>query len=169
MDEGHSGIEELGHTGVYAFDLELLRGFYRDVVGLEVTDEDPDIGIVFLSSRPASEHHELVLQRGRTAPADTCMTNQISWRMRDYDALWAGYRRLLAADAPVQQVVTHGNAIGVYFLDPEGTRNEFYWPTGASVAQPFRRSIELDPDVERVLRASAELVASDDHPYQPTA
>ena len=46
-----------------------MRDFYTRVMGLTVTDEDEDLDIVFFSSRPDEEHHEFVLQSGRTAPA----------------------------------------------------------------------------------------------------
>jgi catechol-2,3-dioxygenase len=162
-----SGIAELGHTGLYVFDLAKMRAFYTGVVGLHVTDEDTGVGIVFLSARPDIEHHELVLQRGRTAPAGTQLTNQISWRMTSFEALQHGYRRVVASGAEIQQVVTHGNALGVYFFDPEGNRNELYWNTGRTVAQPFRKSIELSDDLEQVLAESLRLVEAGDNPYQP--
>jgi len=61
-------ITGLGHTGFWVDDLDTMRDFYARVLGLTVTDEDPDRGIVFFSARPDLEHHEFVLQRGRTAP-----------------------------------------------------------------------------------------------------
>lgn len=60
-------IMKLGHTGLWVYDLPKMRDFYERIVGLTVTDEDPDLGIVFFSSRPEEEHHEFVLQEGRTS------------------------------------------------------------------------------------------------------
>src|SRR5712692_4179950 len=45
-------IARLGHVGLYTNDLDKQRRFYQDVLGLTVTDEDPDVGMVFLSARP---------------------------------------------------------------------------------------------------------------------
>ena len=53
----------LGHTGLWVTDLAVMRDFYERVVGLTVTDEDEEQGIVFLSAQPEVEHHEFVLQR----------------------------------------------------------------------------------------------------------
>src|SRR3954467_6440126 len=74
-------IAGLGHTGFWVHDLEKMRDFYSRVIGLTVTDEDEERGIVFLSSRPDEEHHEFVLQRGRTAPDGAKLTHQVSWRV----------------------------------------------------------------------------------------
>src|ERR1700722_7584593 len=62
------GIAKLGHVGIHCNDLEATEAFYRDVVGLTVTDEDLQAGMVFLSAQPDQEHHELVLLRGRDVP-----------------------------------------------------------------------------------------------------
>jgi len=53
----------LGHTGLWVDDLEKMRDFYERVIGLTVTDEDDEQGIVFFSAQPDVEHHEFVLQR----------------------------------------------------------------------------------------------------------
>lgn len=63
-------ISRLGHVGVHVKDLERAKQFYRDILGLEVTDEDPGLGVVFMSARPAEEHHELALFGGRNVGVD---------------------------------------------------------------------------------------------------
>jgi hypothetical protein len=55
-------------------------------------------------------------------------------------------------------VVTHGNAIGVYFLDPEHNTTEVYVQTGLPVPQPFREQISLDGTSEEILAESERLV-----------
>ena len=58
-------ISGLGHVGLYCSDLALQQAFYTDVLGLTKTDEDQERGLVFLSSQPDVEHHELLLVKGR--------------------------------------------------------------------------------------------------------
>jgi len=136
------GITELGHTGLWVHDLEVMRAFYIEVVGLTVTDEDLDVGIVFLSSRPETEHHEIVLQRGAVeGPGNR--VHQISWRLDSLESLLAFDRRFSEYGVPIDQKVTHGNALGIYFFDPEGNRLEVYWVTGDDIRQPFRKPIEV--------------------------
>lgn len=157
----------LGHTGVWVDDLETMRDFYENIVGLTVTDSDTEFGIVFLSSRPEHEHHEFVLQTGRHAAPDTKLVHQISWRIDSYESLQLAHQRLVDHGVPIQQVVTHGNAFGVYFFDPEGNRNEFYWATGEDVHQPFRRSIDVTGPLQHTIDASRQMVGDDQPKYQP--
>ena len=61
-------ISGLGHVGIHVQDLEASRKFYSELLGLTVTDESPELGMVFLSAQPEVEHHELLLCGGRDAP-----------------------------------------------------------------------------------------------------
>jgi catechol-2,3-dioxygenase len=160
-------IAELGHTGLWVNDLTVMRDFYERVLGLTVTDEDETLGILFLSSRPNEEHHEFVLQTGREAPSGATLTHQISWRVVSLETLREFHRSFVAEGVRIQQVVTHGNAFGIYFFDPEGNRNEVYWPTGVDVPQPFRKSLNLDQEPEDVFAEAARLLADGGMAYQP--
>lgn len=160
-------IVELGHTGLWVNDLETMERFYTAVVGLQVTDRDDDLGIVFLSARPEAEHHEMVLQRGRTAPAEAKLTHQISWRVDSLETLVAYHHRLRDANVPVQQEVTHGNAMGIYFFDPEGNRNEVYVKVDRDVRQPFRKTLNLDQSQEEILAEAEDLLRDGNPAYQP--
>jgi catechol 2,3-dioxygenase-like lactoylglutathione lyase family enzyme len=83
----------LGHTGLWVHDLEKMRDFYERVIGLTVTDEDDEQGIVFFSAQPDVEHHEFVLQRGRTAPPGSKLPHQISWRVDSVETLQMYHHR----------------------------------------------------------------------------
>ncbi len=152
---GH--IIELGHTGIMVNDLTTCRDFYANMLSLTVTDEDDERGLVFLSSRPDVEHHELVLQKGRDL-TQASTVQQISWRVGSIEALQEYHARLVENNVTIDRVVTHGNALGVYFFDPEGNRNEVYVQTGREVRQPFARPIDVDQDVSSVLAESQRLV-----------
>lgn len=160
-------IVELGHTGLWVDDLDAMISFYRDVLGLHVTDRDDDLGIVFLSARPEREHHELVLQRGRTAAPGAKLTHQISWRLDGLESLVEFHRRFRDAGVPVQQEVTHGNAFGIYFFDPEGNRNEVYVRVDRNVRQPFRKTLNLDQDLDAILTEAESLLDDGGPAYQP--
>jgi catechol 2,3-dioxygenase-like lactoylglutathione lyase family enzyme len=160
-------ITGLGHTGFWVDDLATMRDFYARVLGLTVTDEDADQGIVFFSAQPDQEHHEFVLQRGRTAPAGSKLTHQVSWRVDSIETILEYHRRFRAEGIEVQQEVSHGNAVGIYFFDPEGNRNEVYLRLERDVRQPFRKSINLDQEPAEVF-AEVERLLSDGTPsYQP--
>lgn len=159
-------ITSLGHTGFWVRDLDGMRDFYERVLGLQVTDEDEDLGIVFFSSRPAQEHHEFVLQRGRTAPDGVLLTHQVSWRVDSIEALREFHRRFRAEGVQVQQEVTHGNAFGIYFFDPEGNRNEVYLRIERDVRQPFRKSLNLDQSAEQIFAEAEQLLDDGGEAYQ---
>jgi catechol 2,3-dioxygenase-like lactoylglutathione lyase family enzyme len=160
-------ITGLGHTGFWVDDLATMRDFYTRVLGLTVTDEDEQQGIVFFSARPDLEHHEFVLQRGRTAPPGSKLTHQVSWRVDSIETILEFHRRFRAEGIDVQQEVSHGNAIGIYFFDPEGNRNEVYLRLERDVRQPFRKSINLDQEPAEVFAEVERLLSDGTADYQP--
>jgi catechol 2,3-dioxygenase-like lactoylglutathione lyase family enzyme len=160
-------ITGLGHTGFWVDDLEKMRDFYSRVLGLTVTDEDEELGIVFFSSCPDEEHHEFVLQQGRTAPPGAKLTHQVSWRVDSLESIIDFHHRFRAEGIEVQQEVTHGNAIGIYFFDPEGNRNEVYLRIDRDVRQPFRKTIDLDLPPEEIFAEVERLLTEGGPAYQP--
>lgn len=144
-------IAELGHVGIMCSDVAAQVAFYTQVLNLTVTDHDPGMGFYFLSSRPDFEHHELLLCKGRTAGPDAQLLQQISFRCARLEDVLGFLRRFRANGTELDMVVSHGNAIGVYFYDPEGNRCEVYWHTGFAARQPFVQHIDLDRDLEEVL------------------
>ncbi len=160
-------IAELGHTGLWVYDLPRMKDFYTRLLGLQVTDEDEDLGIVFLSSRPQVEHHEFVLQTGRTAAVGDKQQHQISWRVESLEDVLEFHRLFRTEGVRVQQEVTHGNAIGIYFFDPEGNRNEVYLRVDRDVRQPFRKSLDLDQEPELIYAQAEKLLGDGTAAYQP--
>ncbi len=160
-------ITGLGHTGLWVNDLTRMRDFYERVLGLQVTDEDEELGIVFFSAQPEFEHHEFVLQTGRTAEAGARLTHQISWRVDSLETIVDFHNRFRDEEIPVQQEVTHGNAIGIYFFDPEGNRNEVYLKLDREVRQPFRKSLNLDQPLDQILAEVEDLLVHGGPAYQP--
>ena len=160
-------ILELGHTGFWVDDLAVMVDFYERVIGLRITDRDDELGMVFLSSRPDVEHHELVLATGRTAPRGVKLTHQVSWRVDSLPTLVEFHHRFRREGVEVQQEVTHGNAFGIYFFDPEGNRNEVYVRLDRDVRQPFRKSLNLDLPLDEILAQAEALLSDGTPPYQP--
>jgi catechol 2,3-dioxygenase-like lactoylglutathione lyase family enzyme len=161
------GIAELGHTGLWVYDLPTMRDFYERVLGLTVTDEDAGLGIVFFSSRPDEEHHEFVLQTGRTAAIGDKQQHQISWRVETLDDIRAFHDTFAAENVKVQQEVTHGNAFGIYFFDPEGNRNEVYLRIKRDVRQPFRKTIDFGMEPGEIWAEAERLLNDGGDAYQP--
>lgn len=151
-------IARLGHVGLHCDDLVRQMTFYRDVLGLQVTDQDIDVGLIFLSSRPDEEHHELVLASGRSGGADARILQQISFRCDSLEDVREYYRRFKEHGVAFDMIVTHGNAIGVYFYDPEGNRCEVYWATGLAARQPYLERVDLERPADEILAFVAQSV-----------
>lgn len=148
------------HVGFYVRDIERMARFYRDTLGFCETDRGllGTVQLVFLSRDPA-EHHQIVLASGRPAEPVFSLINQISLRVPDLATLRL-VRDRVAADDGVTELLpaTHGNAISIYFRDPEGNRLEVFLDTPWYCEQPLREPIDLDQD-DAVVMAQAEALA----------
>lgn len=158
------------HMGFYVRDLERMARFYEDVMCFTVTDRG-DLGtvqLVFLSRDPA-EHHQVVLATGRPTDLAFSVINQISFRVPDLATL-REMRQRAAADPDVSELIcaTHGNAVSIYFRDPEGNRIEVFMDMPWYCEQPLREPIDLDQGDEAVM-AQAEALARGRPKFQPRA
>jgi catechol 2,3-dioxygenase-like lactoylglutathione lyase family enzyme len=152
-------ITGLGHVGIYADDLMKQRDFYTRVMGLTIADEDLEgRGMVFLSTDPVAEHHEFVLMKGRVTSGDARVIQQISFKVGSIDDMRAFKARLEAEDLTIERIVSHGNAFGMYFFDPEGNRLEVYYKTGYPVPQPHGDPLDLDKTDAELLADAKELL-----------
>ena len=103
----------------------------------------PSGDLVFLSRDP-NEHHQIVLCSGRPE-AGFNTVNQISLRTDTLDTLRLLKNRL-SRESEVTEIVavTHGNAISLYFRDPEGNRVEVFVDTPFYCQQPQRVAVDLN-------------------------
>ncbi len=152
-------IAGLGHVGIYAEDLMKQRDFYTRVMGLQIADEDLETrGMVFMSSDPVAEHHEFVLMKGRVTRDDAKVIQQISFKVPNIQDMREYRQRLLDEDITIERIVSHGNAFGMYFFDPEGNRIELYYRTGFPVPQPHGDLIDLERSDDELLADAKELL-----------
>jgi catechol-2,3-dioxygenase len=150
------------HMGMFVADLAKMQDFYTRVLGFTVTDhgelETPrgKIDLAFLSRDP-KEHHQIVLATGKPAELKFNPINQISFRMADFAGLREMYRRVLGEKVKELYPVSHGNALSVYFQDPEGNRIELFVDTPWYVQQPLRIPMDMRLSDEELWRwAEAE-------------
>ena len=154
-------VAGLGHVGIYADDLMKQRDFYTRVIGLSVADEDLDgRGMCFMSADPIAEHHEFVLMKGRISSDDTNTIQQISFKVPTIQDLRDYHKRLLDENIKVERIVSHGNAFGMYFFDPEGKRVELYYKPGFPVPQPHGDLIDLNRSDKELIGDARELLAT---------
>jgi len=132
------------HMGIFVTDPGRMEDFYTRVLGFAVTDRGPlgSLTLVFLSRDPR-EHHQIVLASGRPAAGGFNPINQMSFRMADFAGLREMHRRLQAEGVAELAPVSHGNALSVYFKDPEGNRIELFVDTPWYVQQPLRVPMDM--------------------------
>ena len=58
-------VSGLGHLGIFVRDIERMTAFYRDFLGMQVTKQDPEGRMMFLSSDPESVDHEIATMARR--------------------------------------------------------------------------------------------------------
>src|SRR5262249_59457535 len=113
-------ISNLGHVGIICDDFLTMRDFYPRVLGLTVTDEDPERGSCFLSADPVNEHHELNLGQARPDRPRTQHVGQVSFIVPSMEALRELNRRVQAAHTKILPTLTHRHSTIHYLEEPAG-------------------------------------------------
>ena len=131
----------IGHVHLKVADLERAIGFYRDVLGFQITQRYGKQA-AFLSA--GGYHHHIGLNTWESAggspplPGSTGLYHLAilyPTRAELADAL----RRLIAAKVPLEGASDHGVSEALYLRDPDGNGVELYvdrpeseWPRDAS-------------------------------------
>lgn len=160
----------LSHVGVACFDIDKMIDFYTAVFELRLTDKGPGntfpFMLAFLSANP-NQHHQLALAQSRPAGAPSTVM-QLSFKVDTLDNLREARARALQKGASKMRGLNHGNALSIYFLDPEENTVEVYLDTPWYVAQPHGDPLDLDkPDAE--IWAETEKIVRADPTFTPVA
>ena len=118
---------KLGHVVLKVRDARKSRDFYVKTLGLKVSHENLERGLVFLSF--GTEHHDLALfQLASDDPPGPAQPglHHMAWQLPNFDELRAAHRELIAIGVPVESTVEHNVTRSMYFLDPDGNRVELY-------------------------------------------
>lgn len=142
-------IKKLGHVGIYAKDFPKMRDFYSKVIGLHVSDQTENAA--FMTSDPKREHHEFVVFRSQNEKERTSV-QQVSFSCESLEDVRNYYHRLKEADVRFSSVTSHGNAIGLYFYDPEDNRIEVYWTTPWEAHQPYAVAVDMRKPLDEIKR-----------------
>lgn len=130
MAETHapSGLR-IGHVHLKVADLDRATAFYRDVLGLEVTQRY-GTQAVFLSA--GGYHHHIGLNtwesRGGRPPAPgTTGLFHVAFLYPTKDSLARAVARVLAAGVNLEGASDHGVSLAVYLRDPDQNGIELTW------------------------------------------
>ena len=129
------------HAVLRVREIERMVGFYCDILGLRVADRgslgkgDSAPEIVFLSGS-SSDHHQIAFVSVR-GPEQATSLEHCAFRVDEIADVKEVIRRLEADDrVPDGNPITHGNAISVYFKDPEDNGIEVFCDSPWHVKQP---------------------------------
>jgi len=121
--------ERIAHVVLKVRDLERSRKFYTEVLGMDVMNYSPEIGILFLANN-RRDHHELALlqigPQAETPRANEIGLLHVAFRLRTEEELRAAYKELKEKEVPISFTVDHGITKSVYFRDPDGHELEVY-------------------------------------------
>lgn len=152
------------HFGIFATDVERMVHFYKEVFGLVETDRG--VGktfkapLVFLSASP-DQHHQFVIAGGRPPEATFSTVMQISFAVPSIQHLRDIRAHAEALGATRVVPLNHGNALSVYFADPEGNTVETYIDMPFYIAQPHGDPLDLSKDDETILRETEAICRAD--------
>src|SRR3954469_8189148 len=145
---------DIGHVHLKVADIDRALGFYRDVLGFDVTQRYGDEA-AFISA--GGYHHHLGLNTwesrgGSPAPPGTTGLYHVAIRYPDRVTLADALRRVVTAGIHLQGASDHGVSEALYLADPDGNGIELYrdrpreeWPQadGGGVAM-FSRPLDLE-------------------------
>ena len=155
-------IRGLSHVVLYVNDLDKMVAFYRDVLGLVKYREHAG-RMVFLTSDPDAEDHELALTKGREGEAK--LIAHIAWKVETPAEVKEFYETFKAKGVPIDHCVSHayevmGNTVSCYFLDPEGNRLEIYALVTERDSARTNRPLDLDKSLDEIVVAASGLPTS---------
>jgi catechol 2,3-dioxygenase len=119
----------MGHVHLKVADLERALGFYRDVLGFELTQRFGS-SAAFLSA--GGYHHHIGLNTwesagGRPPAAGTTGLYHLAVLYPARAELGDALRRLRKAGIPLEGATDHGVSEALYLRDPDDNGVELYW------------------------------------------
>jgi catechol 2,3-dioxygenase len=144
----------MGHVHLKVADLERALGFYRDVLGFELTQRFGS-SAAFLSA--GGYHHHIGLNTwesdgGRPPASGTTGLYHLAILYPTRAELADSLRRLQKAGVPLEGASDHGVSEALYLHDPDGNGVELYWDrpqeewprTPDGVLAMYTRPLDLD-------------------------
>jgi catechol-2,3-dioxygenase len=145
-------IKRLNHAVLWVRDAQASAAFYRGALGFEVvadmggqamflradgSDNDHDLGLFSVGSRPAAAPHSPGLYH-------------LAWQVHTMEDLLAIRTQLAQADALVGES-DHGVSKSLYGRDPDGIEFEVMWavPRESWPDGPFTARLDIDAELAR--------------------
>lgn len=153
-------VTGLSHIVLHVHDLDHMVAFYRDVLGLTITHQNPG-RMVFMTADPEVEDHQIALAVGREG--DARLLAHIAWHVASVDDVKSAYEQFKATGIPIDHTVSHayatmGNTVSCYFRDPEGNLLEvFAMVDETDWEHHVTRALDLEKDVDEIVAQASGL------------
>lgn len=149
----------LSHVALRVRALGPMERFYRDVLGLSLSDEGTSArsgrDMVFLTADPAV-HHQLALVEAGPGAAERPCVEHLAFEVENLAALRVVRDRARGFGLGIR-TSNHGNAWAIYFADPEGNPLEVFAPAPFAMRQPFGQPFDLDQPDAAIIAATREI------------
>jgi catechol-2,3-dioxygenase len=139
-----SSTVRLGHVSLSSAQPQQLAGFYRDLLGLEVSmaGSIPELGDFVFLSRDAGDDLPLI------ALCTEPRARHSAVEVESLAALKAAHAHARQQGIPMSFALNHRCSVSLYFHDPEGNLVEVFWATGIKTDEPFTEPLRAD-DLDR--------------------
>ncbi|PWU19733.1 MAG: glyoxalase [Candidatus Rokuibacteriota bacterium] len=123
-------LKDIGHVLLRVLDVERSKKFYTNVLGFEVTEEDPEHGGTFMAL--AGHAHTLDLFQVEDVEAAERQrqgligVRHVAFRVDGDEALRDAYFTLLDHGVTITRAIDHVSQKSIYFHDPDGNLLEIY-------------------------------------------
>jgi catechol 2,3-dioxygenase len=121
----------IGHVHLKVADLDRAIGFYRDVLGLELTADGREAGFDVAFLADGGYHHYVGLNASDSAAGEPPLGHtglyHVAFVYPDREALAAAVRRVIDHRHPIDHGTDHGATVSVYLSDPDGNGVELYY------------------------------------------
>jgi catechol-2,3-dioxygenase len=121
----------IGHVLLRVTDEEASKRFYRDVLGFQVAEQDPEHGGVFMTLGDGFHTIDIVphaaAQRAPRPERGGLGLVHIAFKVASYAGLREAYAHLQARGIEIQRAVDHVCQRSIYFDDPDGNGLEIYY------------------------------------------
>jgi catechol-2,3-dioxygenase len=124
-------LKRIGHVALRVSDEERSRAFYRDVLGFDVSENDPEHGGTFMTL--GDNFHTIdVFPTPDVENAQRPKNGQIglfhiAFEVGSYADLRGAYCTLQEHNVAISHCTDHVSQRSIYFSDPDGNRLEIYY------------------------------------------
>lgn len=124
-------LKRIGHVALRTVDEDRSRAFYRDVLGFNVTEQDPVHGGTFMSLGDNFHTIDVFptpdLENAQRPRLGQVGLFHIAFEVANYEDLRGAYEALIEHDVPISHCTDHVSQRSIYFDDPDGNRLEIYF------------------------------------------